>query len=320
MKNYMVVDAGGTKVDAILYDETFSPIRSARVGSMRGNTTSDDLAQKNAASLIDQLRISGDTVIDRITGIYDEVLIRKLLSVCKVESEAPCGELGLGLSAAGIFEDGMLALSGTGSTMFARYGGRCYYLGGYGAAVSDEGSGYWMSRIALGYAIRDFEGRGEKTLLTDLIMSHFERDNIRDAIFSIYSCENISPTASVASCAPLITKAAEKGDEVALRILKETGFSLASQLHALMRTNNIPNTVPVTISGSVWRGHDLIFNTFSSALKEFDSRIKIIIPEFEPIVGGVIEHYYHEKHSYNDNEKSQFKKKFSDFLYKNKGI
>lgn len=321
MKKYLAVDAGGTKVAAILYDETFTPIRTARVGSMRSNTTSDELAEKNAASLIEQLGIDSETVIDRVTGIYDSSLIRRIKAVCKLENESSCGELGLGLAASGIFGDGMLALSGTGATMFARYGGSCYYLGGYGASVSDEGSGYWMSRIALDCAIKDFEGRGEKTLLTELVTQHFGRDNLRDAIFSIYSRENVSPASSVASCAPLITKAAEKGDAAAIRILEETGRSLASQLYALMRMNSIPHNIPVTISGSVWRGHELIFNTFSSELKKYDSGISIIVPEFEPIVGGVIAHYYDEKHNFNENEKSEFKKKYSDYLYniKNKG-
>ena len=173
MKQYLAVDSGGTKVLAILYDEAFRPIRSARAGSMRDNTTARDLVLRNADQLIDDLGIGGQT-ISLLTGVWDGGLSERLNARCTVEKSIGCGELDEGFYAAGIIGNGYLALSGTGATLFARYEGKAYYCGGFGAAVADEGSGYWMSRNAFNAAIKDWEGRGPYTLLTQLIARRME--------------------------------------------------------------------------------------------------------------------------------------------------
>ncbi|MBE6541383.1 MAG: hypothetical protein E7672_02930 [Ruminococcaceae bacterium] len=315
MANYIAVDAGGTKVAAILYDENFKPLRRAKVGSMRSNTTSPELVEKNASDLVEQLGITENTVINRVAGIYDRSLISKLNEVCTVEEQISYGELGLGLYAAGIFGDGILSLSGTGATTFAKFNGKEYMVGGYGAIVSDEGSGYWMSREALNYAIKDFEGRGEKTLLTEFITKHFERDNLHDAIFSIYGRKNVSPASSVASCAPLVEKAAYAGDRIALKIIEATGASMADQLMSLMRMYNIPGTVPVTVSGSIWKGHELMFSTYKNKIENHDKNIKIILPDFEPIVGSVIGHFYQVHGKFDSTDKEFFKQYYSEYLF-----
>ena len=315
MCRYLAVDSGGTKVAAILYDENFNPIKTARSGSMRDNTTSRELIENSIESLINQLDLKQSTVIKKVTGIYDGYLLGYLRDFCTIESSESYGELGIGLYAAGIFGDGMLSLSGTGSTTFAKYDRQIYTLGGYGAAVSDEGSGYWMSRLAIDYAIKSYEGRGENTLLETLVCEHFGRANLRDAIFSIYAVPDKSPAACVASCAPLVEKAAYAGDRIALRIIEDTGRSLGEQMLAMMRMNNIPDTLPITISGSVWRGHPLMFKTFKETVSEKHSRINIIIPEFEPIVGAVIGHYYAEHGKFDDNDKAFFRKNYSDYIF-----
>ncbi len=315
MHKYLAVDSGGTKVAAILYDDSFRPLKTARAGSMRQNTTSQNLIDSNVESLFSQLGITPDTEIAKVSGIYDGYLLNRLSEYCTVGSSESYGELGLGLYAAGIFGDGILSLSGTGSTTFAKFKGKTYILGGYGAAVSDEGSGYWMSRIALDCAIKSYEGRGEKTLLEDLITEHFGRSDLRDAIFSIYSAPDKSPAACVASCAPVVEKAAYAGDRIALKIIEDTGRSLGEQLLALMRINNIPNTLPVTISGSVWRGHPLMFANFKNTVTEKDSGINIIVPEFEPIVGSVIGHYYAENGKFEESDREFFRTNYSEYLF-----
>ena len=98
MKQYLAVDSGGTKVLAILYDEAFHPIRSARAGSMRDNTTARDLVLRNADQLIDDLGIGGQT-ISLLTGVWDGGLSERLNARCTVEKSRGCGELDEGFYA-----------------------------------------------------------------------------------------------------------------------------------------------------------------------------------------------------------------------------
>jgi N-acetylglucosamine kinase-like BadF-type ATPase len=316
MKNYLAVDSGGSKVLAILYDEDFRPIKTCRVGSMRDNTTSPALVRRNVDTLIENLGLAG-MEIDCLTGIVDGGLIERLRSMGTIiRSASGCGELEAGLSAAEIFGDALMALSGTGATLFYRYNGHADGLGGYGASVSDEGSGYWMARNAFGAAIKDSEGRGPKTLLTELIAEQLGRpSDLRGAIFHIYDRREMSPVACVASCAPVVSMAAEAGDEIALQILRETGKVLADQLIAVVRKFELPKDLPITISGSVWRSHHALFDEFAGTMRDFGMEREVTIPAFEPIAGVIIRHYHSLYGKFGAEERERFLKLYKDFTF-----
>ncbi len=316
MAKYLAVDSGGTKVMAIMYDDTFMPIAVGRVGSMRNNTTSEEMIENNINSLMDQLGCKPGDEFELVSGVVAGEFYSALQKKCKVNCSKGWGEDTIGYAAAELFGDAMLALSGTGCTMFSRYKGEIGYLGGYGAAVSDEGSGYWMSRHALDAAIKSYEGRGPKTILEDLVTEYFEKENLTAAIFSIYSLKDRSPTSAVASCAPLVDKAAYAGDEIAMNILKMTGFAIGQQLEALARIKNIPEEIPVTISGSVWRAHPLLFSEFEKTVHQTSPNRKIVVPDFEPIIGTIIQHYYELHGSFDSEIKNKFKEAYAKHTFK----
>ena len=316
MNNYLAVDSGGSKVLAVLYDEDFRPIKTCRVGSMRDNTTSAALIRRNVDTLIETLGLAGMR-LDCVSGIVDGGLIERMKACGTIVMKSSgCGELEAGLAAAGIFEDALMALSGTGATLFYRYNGRSDGLGGYGASVSDEGSGYWMARNAFGAAIRDSEGRGPKTLLTDLIAEQLGRPgDLRGAIFHIYSRREMSPVACVASCAPVVSMAAEAGDEVALQILRETGRVLADQMIAVVRKFELPKNLPITISGSVWRSHRALFDEFAGTLRDFGLEREVTVPEFEPIAGVIIRHYRSVHGEFDAEARERFLRDYKDYTF-----
>ncbi len=315
---YMAIDSGGTKVAAVLYDENFRLLGSARVGSMRSNTTSKELIEENVRQLLLQLQLTdGDPEgIAMISGIPDGDVCKKLREHVPVGKERWLGELELGLYAAEIFGDGILALSGTGCTLFSQYQGHIGILGGYGAAVADEGSGYWIGRHAVQAAIKADEGRGEQTVLKELICAYLGREKLQDAIFSIYGKRDISPTACVASFAPLVTRAAGMGDAVALRILRDAGEVVGEQLNALCRKESLPDDLPVTVSGSVWRGHGAMYERFCEVVRQRTPDRVIKIPGFEPIIGSVIWHYYTEKGKFDEDDRAFFEKEYGKYLFR----
>ena len=294
MKNYIAIDSGGTKVIAILYDETFRPKAISRVGSFRANTTPADQIKQNMEQLVAELGITADTVIHRISGITTKEFITFLNSICTVLQVDLMGELTAGLCAAGLLGDGVQALSGTGSNSAAWYQGKEYFAGGYGSNIADIGSGYWIGREAMIAAIADFEGYGSRTLLTDCLAEHLggDRESFREAVFSIYEKDMASICSQVAACSRAVSKAAEQGDSTAVRILETAGEQLAAQTIALIQKYKIPDDLPLTISGNVWRSHDSFISSFVSAvLKSYPNR-HIILPQFEPIIGVIIKHCY----------------------------
>ena len=324
MKQYLAVDSGGTKVLAVLYNEDFEPIRIARVGSFRDNTTPPELVRRNMDTLLARLELDRGGVLDSITGLIDSTFYERLREKCIIRHTDHCGEMEAGLNAAEIFGDGLLALSGTGATMFGRYNGRNCFAGAYGAAVSDTGSGYWMGREILNAAIRDYEGWGEETLLTELVCRHFgfakdtpeaTRKQLCGAIFSIYGRHDYSPSACVASCAPLATEAADRGDPVALGILEETGRMLGTMMVSMIRKHSLPDDLPMTISGSVWRGHRKLFDTFSGIIKEQSPDRPLFVPEFEPILGVMIRHWRQVHGKFDRADKARRAEMYPEYTF-----
>lgn len=317
MARYLSLDSGGTKVAAILYDENFSPIKTARVGSMRETTVPPEMVQRHGEELFEQLGLEEGMVIEKIAGAsYGDVPFKKKLNeLCIVKADCCTGEYEVGMYAAGIFDGGILALAGTGSDVFGQYNGTGYIIGGYGSLIADEGSGFWMARMAINYAIRDFEGRGEKTMLTQLIAEHLNCNNLRGAITNLYWIPNTAPTTAIASLCPLIDKAALAGDEVALRIIDEAAISMADQTLVLFKKENFPIETPITISGSAWRSPGM-FRKFEKRLKEYNENLNIILPEFEPIMGPIIKDYYDKFGKFDEAAKEKFRTEYPKYTFK----
>ncbi len=315
MQLNLAIDSGGTSVRGILYDQEFLPVGKTCVGSMRQNTTSKVQINQNIQTFHHELFKDAHPVLSRIFGIVAEAMKEFVLEHYTADNISFLGEDVLGLRAAAILGDGMLAVAGTGSKIYALVNGKATSLGGYGAMISDEGSGYWIGRAAFDAAIKSCEGRDAKTLLEELLCRKLGTDSLRKGIRSVYSMEGISPTAFIASCASLVSDAAFQEDEAALHIIKRAGHSLGEQACALARLENIPDSVPLTISGSVWKGHPGILREFIRTVKEKMPGREIVIPKFEPIVGAVIAHFYELHGSFTRLDQEKFASAYADYLY-----
>ena len=70
-------------------------------------------------------------------------------------------DLDSGFAAAfGVERDGILVISGTGSCVYGRRGGRAVQVGGWGHLLGDHGSGYWIAQRTLHAALREFDRTG----------------------------------------------------------------------------------------------------------------------------------------------------------------
>lgn len=317
MKYCLSIDSGGTKTAAVLYREDMSREAVTVCGSLRSNTTSAGLIAAHTAKLADDLGLRGKRIA-AIGGTFEPSLIDSLKKICETDGYTVDGELDLGLSAAGIFGDGLLALSGTGATVFARIGGSKEAAGGYGAAVSDEGSGYWIGREAFIAAIRDSEGRGERTTLTDAIpekLGFGGRDGLREAIFSIYRDGIRSPTATVAHFTPTVVKEAARGDAVSIGILKKAAGLLYGQFSYLCKKHGAGPDVPVTVSGSVWRGNPVFTGEFIRLLRESGDSRPFIAPVLEPVLGVLAKRIYMTSGKFTEEDAAFLAREYPEFSY-----
>ena len=150
-----------------------------------------------------------------------------------------------------------------------------------------------------------------------MIPEYLSKDAVsfQNALYTVYYTPEASPVSCVAACAPLVTKAAEAGDPIALDILTRAGKLLAQQLVALQRKNDLPPELPVALSGSVWLGHKIIFSEFQRILREEGLGTQIIIPTFQPIVGMILCHYYATHGKFTSNDSARFRDLYRDYLF-----
>lgn len=327
MEYNLVADGGGSKVYAILYDENFMPIRIAKAGSMRENYTSAAKVAENADAIVEAL--FSDLRIDRINrvgGCVPRAMIERIHSRAEIGRRSMDGEPGLAMSAANLSGDALISLSGTGASTYYIHNGENVAggTGGFGAVVFDEGSGYHIGREACKACILAMQNRGPETILSEMIAEHFGAENFVRGISSIYNQQKItSPISGVASCSPLVDKAAEQGDKVALRILTNGGWCRAAEMLYVIEKYQVPRDVPVTLTGGVWRGHPRYFESFlqsldSGTVPAYPKR-RIVIPQFEPILGAMLVHARETYGKLTDNQLVWFKEQYPQFVFRFQG-
>lgn len=175
--------------------------------------------------------------------------------------------------------DGMAVIAGTGTSEFVRYGGgQTTMIGGWGHLIDDSGSGFWLGKEAINAALREEDGRGKKTLLTQLINEKLGK-NVRSSIGYLYS----DGKRTIASFAPVVFAACEQGDEIALDILRRA----ADELALLITTGGrLIGKAPyrVALVGGLWNA-PLLQNAVRARLNEDYLLTQLTAP---PVIGSAL--------------------------------
>jgi len=286
----VAIDNGGSKAFALRFDGSFRPVKSFKTGSLRFNTNSQKVIDERVDGMIEGLGFKKGDEIESLCGIFPPQIADKFKKTLLVGDVSLYGEFKTSLAAGGVFGDGILAICGTGVSIFAQIKGKGYSIGGYGSLISDEGSGYYIARQAFNAAIHDYEGRGPKTALTEIISERYggsREADFRDAVFCIYKKEKDSLVTEIASLTPLVVKAAEE-DAVAAGILEDAGRLIGEQLLSLVKKYSLPDGLPVVISGSVWKNNRILFDAFKKTVDGGSHGFEIVVPKYLPVVGAVM--------------------------------
>ncbi len=275
MRYYLGVDAGGTKTEFILGDET-AELARARTGTIKRMKAGEETTESNLASGLSQLTATTGVSMQSISrcciGTAGESVplvvnwLRQAFGRHVSGELILLGDVEIALDASFFGKRGVLVLAGTGSNVAGRTAdGKIVTAGGWGPAMADQGSGHFIGLEGLRRGFLAIDQRRVSSLL-DNIRTHWDLASLEELI----EFANANPAPDFSNLAPIVVRLAEQGDPVAQEVLEAAGADLA-YLGGLVIENMRRNEADV------------------AGLPETPSRWEFDLPDVA-IAGSILEH------------------------------
>jgi N-acetylglucosamine kinase-like BadF-type ATPase len=298
MAYYLGIDGGGTKTRCVLGDETLVLATAMSGGSnivRLGETQAREalhtaVRQACATANISPAQISA-ICIGAAGAARPEIAakIRTILGelTSKIAPEVPLtnievvGDTVIALEAAFGAGPGVIAIAGTGSIVYGRdANGHTARAGGWGFAISDEGSGHWIGRRAIS-TILSAHDQGLETALTAMVLQAWKLNTLEELVQQA----NSTPPPDFPRLFPLVLRAAEERDSVARDLLTDAGAKLAALAAVVVRrlARHAPAVMhPIAMTGSVFRQspdvRQVFYNTLQISFPGLDVRQDLVDP------------------------------------------
>ena len=232
MQYFLGVDAGGTKTEFLLGDESRELAR-VRTGTLKRMKASEETTQANLEDALRQLTAATGISMHAITrcciGTAGETVplvvdwLRQAFARCVGGELILVGDVEIALDAAFAGQRGVLVLAGTGSNVAGRAAnGSIVTAGGWGPAMADQGSGHFLGLEGLRRSFLAIDQQ-RPTPLLDVVRAHWNLASIGELI----EFANANPAPDFSQLAPLVVACAEQGDPVAQEVLEQGGADLA---------------------------------------------------------------------------------------------
>lgn len=272
------IDGGGTKTKFTLFTEDGDEVRSKVLSTCHVLQVSKEemkhVLMDGVMSVLNDECPLKDVVIcagmgaygqnESITKEIDDVFV-ELFPDNKVKLYND-GEIAVAGSLAG--QEGAVIISGTGSIGFKLENGKFSSCGGWGYVLGDEGSAYWLGKLALSTFCKMSDGRMERSVLYDKIKEHFDLKT-DDELIQL-SAKELKDRTIVAGISKVVYDSYVEGDETAKDLFKQVSHELA----LLIKTLN-PKSKLVSYGGGMWHSKDLIVPMIN---EELNNEFNIIDP------------------------------------------
>jgi glucosamine kinase len=297
MSFFLALDAGGTKTDYVLADETYELAR-VRTGTIKRMRTDAETAARNLDSALRQLTAQSGVSMQSITrtcvGTAGESIplvadwLRHAIR-SRVSGELLLlGDVEIALDAAFPGEAGVLVLAGTGSNVAGRMStGALISAGGWGPALADQGSGQKIGLESLRTALLA-KDEGRSTRLLQDVMDFWQLTTLD----LLVEHANSIPPPDFSRLTELILRAAELGDEVAAEVLRREGEALAYLVRLVMRrlqheAVNHEWVPPIAFAGSIMEKVPPVRTALIAAVQREFGDVRVVGRVVDPIAGAV---------------------------------
>jgi len=313
MAYYIAMDAGGTKNETLLFDETgHILLRDLSPGGNAMDLGVEEVARRVLATLRRvQKHIPSGVPDQAFLGVSSVIYYHDKLTDL-VDSQLPGWPIHWEDGGPGMMtslldrRDGGCMVCGTGTSLFLRSKGEIYHIGGLGYLIDTRGSGYWLGQQALLAALKYKEERGEKTVLYDLIKQQMGK-NPEDAIPDIYA----GGRAYIASFARNVFIGRKMGDKVC-RDIFEMGSKELADLTWAAAGHSEPG-VDIIMSGGIF----INFPEYVAAVKaKCSPHFNMIRADVPPIFGCAKEAVWRHGGIVDDAFKAKFRAEYEAIVKK----
>jgi len=295
---YLGIDGGGSKTTCAIGDDS-SQLATASAGPSNITRVGESRARESLHKAIGDAcaaaKITPEQVQRACIGIAgagrEEVagVVRKIVAELIVGEINIAGDMPIALEAAFGEGPGVIVIAGTGSIAYGRdEQGRIARAGGWGFAISDEGSAHWIGRTAVSNLLRGLDE--ERVTEASMFLRGLKEAWGVDSLGGIVRSANLSP--DFAALLPAIVAADGGGDEVAKSVLMRAGMELARLSEIVVRrlfpeNDSSSFAILLAMAGGVFRYSRRTRDVFCKEIRKSDPRVTVSSEMVEPVLGAL---------------------------------
>lgn len=303
MEYILGVDGGNTKTDYFLFD-----INAKLIDFYRGGTCSHEGLKDSFEGsyrvmndvftmFFARNNISVDDIKASVFGLAgvdtprQKTRLEEVVSRLGFKNSRVVNDSQLGVKAGTTHGYGVCSINGTGtSSSGIDETGQILQVGGIGYVVGDEAGGYHISRQVVRCVYDAAYRFGKETSLTPIVYRHLgvsDQAHLMEKISDAYLARKVDYTTLTIAC----FEEANKGDAVAIDILKQTATALARSAGGVVVNLHFPNDVEIVLAGSVWvKGSSpIMIQHFEKVITELTKKTcHLRVLEVPPATGAII--------------------------------
>lgn len=295
------IDGGGTKTAALIMDTRGRILGVGEGGPSTYGIQPDAATSANIQSAVESAQqsagLKGGPFAAAFLGLGNVVsdLDRRSVHAIAVDLGLAASErigedhdcrvaLAGGLSG----RPGIVQIAGTGTSTFGiNAAGQSWRSGGWGPLIDDEGSSYWLGIQAMRAAAMAADGRGQPTLLSEVVAERLALREMNELMNRLYAAE-MSRT-EIAALAPLVYQAAEQGDAVSAQLIRYGCDAMADCVLTVARKLGMEKgPCELAVTGGQTKARDGLYGPLAQAVHQRLPDCKVIHAEQSPVFGAAL--------------------------------
>lgn len=297
MDIFLGIDGGGSKTSCLIGDETSILGSGTAAGSNPVRVGEERAREQLAAAIRQACAVAGitpsqiqRTCVGLAGAVRPEISdpVRHFLAELVASEIEIVGDMVIALQAAFGSGPGVIVIAGTGSIAYGRNSeGRTARAGGWGFAISDEGSGHWIGRTAVAAAVHAADA-GDAEPANQLLLQNLMKSWQTKSREQLVVAANATPPPDFAALFPSVLSSADHGDHLAIGVLTQAGAELAG-LASTVIARLFGNTAApsVAMSGGIFASSPLVRQVFYNRLHSEYPDITFNSDVIEPVRGAL---------------------------------